>query len=124
MHLWIITLNQFIANNDYLIYDFRMRINKFVALALKLARRKADELVMSSQIMVNGKIAKNGQDIDETKDRVETKNISGTIEKLAIVSNGAPKVLLMYKPVKIVTDRKSTRLNSSHVSQSRMPSSA
>jgi 23S rRNA pseudouridine2605 synthase len=80
-----------------------MRINKFVALANKVARRKADELVMSSQIKVNGKTAKNGQDIDETKDRVEMISETGLIQKLGIVSMGAPKVLLMYKPVKIVT---------------------
>ena len=80
-----------------------MRVNKYIALALGVARRTADELVMSGAIKVNGKPAKNGQDVDETEDHIEHIQGNGSINKLALQNIGAARVVLMYKKPKLVT---------------------
>jgi 23S rRNA pseudouridine2605 synthase len=80
-----------------------MRINKYVALALGVARRAADELIMDSAIKLNGKPAKNGQDVDEKEDLVEYITDKGTFQKLKLPQSGAARVVLMYKTPKIVT---------------------
>ena len=73
-----------------------MRINKYISLSGFASRRAADELVASGRVQVNGEtISDLGHQVDETKDQV---TVDG--------------------------DRKSTRLNSSHIATSRMPSSA
>jgi 23S rRNA pseudouridine2605 synthase len=43
-----------------------MRINKFVALASSLSRRKADELILRGEVTVNGKPTSQGQDVTDT----------------------------------------------------------
>lgn len=49
-----------------------MRLNKFIAQAGVCSRRKADELISSGKIKVNGQVIKTlGIDIDEVKDVVE-----------------------------------------------------
>ena len=46
-----------------------MRINKYIALNLPTSRRKADNLIESGQVLVNGKIAKVGS-IVNSKDQI------------------------------------------------------
>lgn len=43
-----------------------MRINKFVALATGLSRRKADELIARGDVTVNGQLSSSGQDVAST----------------------------------------------------------
>lgn len=80
-----------------------MRINKFVALSLGIARRTADDLIIDSKISVNGKPAKNGQDVDERLDVVEHLTDSGESKRILMPQSTGPRVLLMYKPPKILT---------------------
>ena len=47
-------------------------------------------------------------------------NITGALRKVAKIKKEEP----LYKIYEEILDRKSTRLNSSHMSESRMPSSA
>lgn len=77
-----------------------MRINKFVALALGVARRKADELILTGSLLVDSKPAKMGQTIgdDQTVELLE----NGQKKQLNI-RRAKPKVLLVYKPIKVIT---------------------
>lgn len=77
-----------------------MRINKFIALALGTARRKADEYIISGKILVDNKIAKMGQDIEEGQ-LIELLKETGK-QKL-FIQKTKPKVVLFYKPTKIIT---------------------
>lgn len=43
-----------------------MRLNKFIASATDLSRRKADEVIASGKVLVNGQPAGQGQDVAET----------------------------------------------------------
>lgn len=43
-----------------------MRLNKYIASATDLSRRKADEAIAAGQVTVNGQLAGQGQDIAET----------------------------------------------------------
>ena len=73
-----------------------IRLNKFIADAGVTSRRGADSLIESGRVKVNGKrITELGYKVDQNS-KVE---VDGE-------------------------DRKSTRLNSSHIPLSRMPSSA
>ena len=65
--------------------------------------------------------------------QIETKKVDGT-DNVYIFRNGGHQSMFIVTPAGVIatdpiaygrpTDRKSTRLNSSHVSESRMPSSA
>ena len=48
-----------------------IRLNKYIALNLKISRRAADELIKNNLIHVNGSISKLGQKIDEDKDVIK-----------------------------------------------------
>ena len=80
-----------------------MRINKFVALALQVARRAADTIIINNEIMINGKVARNGQDVDETSDYIQHLQEDGSPSVIHLPKGEKPTILLMNKPSKIVT---------------------
>ncbi len=57
-----------------------MRINKYLDLCGVASRRKADELIVSGRVLLNGKKATLGQEVDERKDIV---TVDGKEVKLA-----------------------------------------
>lgn len=74
-----------------------MRINKFVALATGLSRRKADDLVARGDIMVNGTPASAGLDIAET----DSVTINGRVIKAPREST----TIVLNKPAGYVVSR-------------------
>ena len=83
---------------------------------------KPEAIILAIGMLIMGYFIKNGLDTFAGKDRVVT------VKGLAEMEVPANKVTwpLMYKEVgnDLPADRKSTRLNSSHTTVSRMPSSA
>ena len=81
---------------------------------------KLEAVILAIGMLVMGYFIKQGLDTFSGKDRVV--NVKG----LAEMEVPANKVTwpLMYKDLSHSLDRKSTRLNSSHLRRSRMPSSA
>ena len=75
-----------------------MRINRYVADATSLSRRKADELIKSGQVKVNNKTATNGQDISLDQ-LVTLGNKKLTIESKQLT-------ILFNKPVGYVVSRR------------------
>jgi len=74
-----------------------MRINKFVALATGLSRRKADELIARGEVTVNGQQPSSGQDIAQTDVvRLGSRVIEAPVSTTTIVLN---------KPVGYVVSR-------------------
>jgi 23S rRNA pseudouridine2605 synthase len=73
----------------------QVRINKYIASTGTLSRRKADELILSGRVAVNGEKASPGNTIDPDKDEV-------TIDGKA-VHPLKPVYLAMYKPRNVVT---------------------
>lgn len=54
-----------------------MRLNKFLAERIGVSRRKADELIMSGRVMVDGRLAELGTQISDTTEvLVDKKNIA------------------------------------------------
>lgn len=51
-----------------------MRLNKFIAHATGISRREADELIRTSNVVVNGKAADLGCDVDPNDDTVTVNN--------------------------------------------------
>ena len=74
-----------------------MRINQYIAQATGISRRKADELISQSQVIINGKPALLGSTI--TPDDIVT--IAGKN-----ISLQAHKIILLNKPVGYVCSRK------------------
>ena len=68
-----------------------IRLNKYVALNLKISRRAADELIENNLIHVNGSISKLGQKIDEDKDVIKYLGKNIKQEK--------KRYYIFYKPV-------------------------
>lgn len=73
----------------------QVRINKYIASTGTLSRRKADELIGSGRVAVNGEKASPGEVIDPDKDKV-------TIDGRA-VHPLKPVYLALYKPRNVVT---------------------
>lgn len=73
-----------------------MRINKFVARATGMARRKVDELIESGQITVNGQPARIGQPVEEADEVM----LSGKILNIPEYT-----YLIFNKPVGFVCSR-------------------
>lgn len=74
-----------------------MRINKFVALASGLSRRKADRLVESGQVFVNGAAAQAGQQVEQS-DTV-------TLGSRRIVLPYTTQTIMLNKPAGYVCSR-------------------
>lgn len=67
-----------------------MRINQYIAKSLGIGRRKADELIKSGTVTVNGRIASLGQQIDEQ----DTVKVGSTV-----IKNTEPaKLIALHKP--------------------------
>lgn len=80
-----------------------MRLNKFIAQAGAASRRKADELIKSGQVKVNGKVVDTlGVEIDENKDKVVLgqRHLTLTEDKVYIAMN---------KPVGYITSSSSAQ---------------
>ncbi len=76
-----------------------MRINRYLAQALNISRRKADELVKDGRVKLNGKVLKDFVDVDEN-DTVEVDGESVRIEK------GRKLYFAFYKPPFVVSSTK------------------
>lgn len=74
-----------------------MRINKYVALATGLGRRKVDRLILETRIKVDGKTAATGQDISE-KQQV-------TLDNKLLNTPDNTLVIMLNKPVGFVVSR-------------------
>lgn len=66
-----------------------MRINKFLAEAGVASRRSADDFIKEGRVLINGKRAEIGQEIDPFSDSitVDGKKLSGKHEKLYYIMN-------------------------------------
>lgn len=69
-----------------------MRLNKYIAGCGICSRRDADKLIETGKVLVNGKVATNGMQIDETKDEV-------CVNHQVISYKRDHVVLAYYKPV-------------------------
>lgn len=78
-----------------------MRINKFIAQNTEFSRRKADELVQSGQVFLNGKkVEQLGTLINPEKDKIEIKNYKFETK------NSEKIYLALNKPSGYITTRK------------------
>lgn len=73
-----------------------MRINKFVALATGMSRRKADEYILYNRILINSQPAHTGSLVDET----DLITLDGTLLRLPEI-----KTIALHKPVGYVCSR-------------------
>lgn len=78
--------------------DSSQRLNKFVALALGVSRRKADKLIEQGTISVNGEIAVLGQHIAAN----DTVKYHGTV-----ISAQKHRLILLHKPIGYLCSRAS-----------------
>jgi 23S rRNA pseudouridine2605 synthase len=78
-----------------------MRINKFIALATNTSRRKADELIASGKVTINGTAAQAGQNVSET-DRVSFNN--QPLDFAALTSQ-PQLVIMLNKPAGYIVSR-------------------
>lgn len=74
-----------------------MRLQKFLAHSGVCSRRKAEELIISSCVTVNDKIASIGDSIDPTKDTIKVNGIQISNKNITSTSK-APLVLMLNKP--------------------------
>ena len=85
----------------------------------KQVEAKEEENIAEGKLEIDDPIEEKVEDVESDKEEVDTKENSDTEEK----TEKKPEKRFKFKRYKI-QDRKSTRLNSSHSSVSRMPSSA
>ncbi|MDL2290609.1 rRNA pseudouridine synthase [Desulfovibrio sp. OttesenSCG-928-F20] len=79
-----------------------VRLNKALADAGLCSRRKADELIGSGVVLVNGQKAETGMKIDPEKDVVSVRG-----QRLALATSAdVPLYLMLNKPVQIVSTAK------------------
>ncbi|HAA94591.1 MAG TPA: pseudouridine synthase [Dehalococcoidia bacterium] len=77
----------------------QLRINAFLATALRISRRKADQVVAENRVMVNGSAATVGQVIDLGHDRV-------TVDGYVVENQTLNKTrIVLYKPREYITSR-------------------
>ncbi len=76
-----------------------MRLNKYIASSGITSRRKADELISSGKVLVNGKRAKLGMSIDSTKNTVK---VMGKIVSLEETF----KYYALNKPIGVISTAK------------------
>src|SRR5579863_5643525 len=74
-----------------------IRLNKFLANCGLCARRKADALIASGAVRVDGKVARLGASVDPAKHRV-------TVNDRRIAAPSTPhSTLVLHKPAGVVT---------------------
>lgn len=79
-------------NNDSSV----MRINKFIASTTEFSRRKADELIISGQVKINGAICTNlATEVNE--------NDNVTLNNKLLTLSDQPVVYLLNKPKGVIT---------------------
>lgn len=75
-----------------------MRIHRALARAGVASRRKAEELVAAGRVTVNGAVARTGQSVDPTRDRI-------AVDGRAVASPPPPTWYLLHKPPGVLTTR-------------------
>jgi pseudouridine synthase len=75
-----------------------MRIQRALARAGVLSRRKAEELVTAGRVRVNGEVAKIGQVVDPARDAI-------TVDGAAIAAPAAVHWIVLHKPSGVMTTR-------------------
>jgi 23S rRNA pseudouridine2605 synthase len=78
--------------------DGSMRIHRALARAGIAARRKAEELVASGRVRVNGQVAHTGQSVDPTRDVI-------TVDGQAVARPRSATWLVLHKPQGVLTSR-------------------
>ncbi|HEX9722043.1 MAG TPA: pseudouridine synthase [Candidatus Paceibacterota bacterium] len=76
-----------------------MRINVFLAQQLGISRREADRLITGQAVIVQGKVAELGQQIDLDKDRVSVRGKPLRAQQHDVIT------IALYKPKGYVTTR-------------------
>lgn len=77
--------------------DGKIRLNKYIALAGLASRRKADELILSGAVKINGTVVKNlGEKVDPRKDLVKINNRS-------IRPQTTNETFIFNKPTRVLT---------------------
>lgn len=74
-----------------------MRLNKFIASATGMSRRKADAVIGQNRVLINGKQAEIGQDVT-SDDRV-------TLDNKPMVAQQTTSTIMLNKPVGYVCSR-------------------
>ncbi|HSW98971.1 MAG TPA: pseudouridine synthase [Candidatus Saccharimonadales bacterium] len=74
-----------------------MRINKFIALASGMSRRRADAVVEQGKVLVNGQLAQPGQDVAEA----DTVAVNGR----ELHAPAQTRTIIFNKPVGVVVSR-------------------
>lgn len=75
-----------------------MRLNKFIAHASGISRRQADDIISSGKVLINGKVATTGIDVDPSADKVIVNNKKLTLPK-------TPTTIMLNKPIGYVCSR-------------------
>ncbi len=75
-----------------------MRIHRALARAGVASRRKAEELVAAGRVTVNGTVARTGQSVDPSRDRI-------AVDGKAVGAPAAPKWYVLHKPAGVLTTR-------------------
>lgn len=75
-----------------------MRLNKFIAQATGLSRRKADSFIELGKVIVNGKQGKTGQDIQPDKDQI-------TLNNIPLSLNLKTQTIILNKPSGFIVSR-------------------
>jgi 23S rRNA pseudouridine2605 synthase len=75
-----------------------MRIQRALARAGIASRRRAEELVASGRVQVNGQVARTGQSVDPSRDEI-------TVDGTRIAAPAAPRWLVLHKPAGVLTSR-------------------
>jgi 23S rRNA pseudouridine2605 synthase len=78
--------------------DETMRIHRALARAGVASRRKAEELVTAGRVRVNGEVARTGQSVDPTKDKI-------TVDGKVIALPPSAKWVVLNKPAGYLTTR-------------------
>jgi 23S rRNA pseudouridine2605 synthase len=77
-----------------------VRLQKFLALGATNSRRKAEELILSGAVTVNGEVAKIGASVDPAADTIAV--YGDTISNKFVAQKKSPLVLAMNKPANCV----------------------
>lgn len=77
-----------------------MRVNKFLATAGLGSRRKVEDLIVAKKVLINGKVAKLGDQVDENRDKVVVEG--------KMINLGGLEYYLFYKPIGVLSTSSDT----------------